>query len=329
MSEKKISQFLKQRYSKEKKGLLKKIDDPMEIIIEHFSKKEILSSIQQLMTAERFDYDINQINAYEKQKEEEEEEEERKKEDEKRKKEEEEEQKEQDRINDDIKHHIFFGKQLLESEYKIISGIFNEMDRQAQNLFQFRIEIQHDPIVFVTEDSRIIRLSLRNSNLTDFPENIEYLTALRYLDLSKNKLEKVSNNIGNLRSLIKLDLSHNNLSSLPESIGNLRSLINLDLSYNYLSSLPESIGNLEHLKSLDLSENYLEEDIKKYEREKVYYKNNPYYQPHKPSFPFNSFSKEAIMALKKLQKNSCIVIPFYTNLNIDIHFRTKEGISDQ
>jgi len=86
-------------------------------------------------------------------------------------------------------------------------------------------------------------------------ESIGNLCNLHYLDLSKNKLEKIPESIGNLCSLQELVLSKNKLKKIPESIGNLKNLQYLDLSGNELEKIPESIGNLHKLYELHLYDN--------------------------------------------------------------------------
>ncbi|KAF9157886.1 PH domain leucine-rich repeat-containing protein phosphatase 2, partial [Mortierella sp. AD010] len=95
--------------------------------------------------------------------------------------------------------------------------------------------------------------------LTSFPSNcIQYMTALRELDLSHNKICFLPADIGHLHShLRQLVVSDNKLEAIPKSIGLCKELRNLNLGRNQLTSLPTEIADLKQLDTLDLSENLL------------------------------------------------------------------------
>ncbi|KAF9438205.1 hypothetical protein BGZ76_009223 [Entomortierella beljakovae] len=95
--------------------------------------------------------------------------------------------------------------------------------------------------------------------LTSFPANcIQYMTALRELDLSHNKICHLPADIGHVNShLRQLIVSDNKLEAIPKSIGLCKELRNLNLGRNQLTSLPTEIADLKQLDTLDLSENLL------------------------------------------------------------------------
>ncbi|KAG0043628.1 hypothetical protein BGZ83_011197 [Gryganskiella cystojenkinii] len=95
--------------------------------------------------------------------------------------------------------------------------------------------------------------------LTSFPKDcIQYMTALRELDLSHNKLCFLPSDIGHFGShLRQLVASDNKLEAIPKSIGLCKELRSLNLGRNQLTSLPTEIADLKQLDTLDLSENLL------------------------------------------------------------------------
>ncbi|GJJ73043.1 hypothetical protein EMPS_05401 [Entomortierella parvispora] len=95
--------------------------------------------------------------------------------------------------------------------------------------------------------------------LTSFPKDcIQYMGALRELDLSHNKLCFLPSDIGHPGShLRQLVASDNKLEAIPKSIGMCKELRSLNLGRNQLTSLPTEIADLKQLDTLDLSENLL------------------------------------------------------------------------
>jgi Leucine-rich repeat (LRR) protein len=76
------------------------------------------------------------------------------------------------------------------------------------------------------------------------PKSFIYLSKLKYLCLSENKLKTVPRSIRYLHNLEELDLSSNELKTVPEFIGNMPSLKKLNLNMNPLESLPDSLFSL-------------------------------------------------------------------------------------
>ncbi|KAG0330058.1 hypothetical protein BGZ99_008781 [Dissophora globulifera] len=95
--------------------------------------------------------------------------------------------------------------------------------------------------------------------LTAFPADcIQYMTALRELELNHNKIRFLPEDIGHPHShLRQLSASDNKLEAIPKSIGQCSELRSLNLGRNHLTSLPTEIADLKQLDTLDLSENLL------------------------------------------------------------------------
>jgi hypothetical protein len=81
-------------------------------------------------------------------------------------------------------------------------------------------------------------LYLNGNQLTSIPREVEFLSALRWFDLSANRLTSLPPEMGRLSSIQDLDLSDNQLTSLPLEVGLLSSLLWLHLGDNRLESIP-------------------------------------------------------------------------------------------
>ena len=85
-------------------------------------------------------------------------------------------------------------------------------------------------------------LNLSNHLLTDLPDELPSLDALRRLDLSINRFEQIPAAVFELRALESLNLSNNQLHEVPDAIEGLVKLEELDVSLNSpISALPECI----------------------------------------------------------------------------------------
>lgn len=81
--------------------------------------------------------------------------------------------------------------------------------------------------------------------------------SLRYLDLSRNKIEKFPRKLPN--SLEHLNLSHNLITSMPSTLpSNLKSL---HLGHNHITSVPSSMNGIK-LQLLFVSNNHITHEIK-------------------------------------------------------------------
>ncbi|KAG8479401.1 hypothetical protein CXB51_029709 [Gossypium anomalum] len=99
------------------------------------------------------------------------------------------------------------------------------------------------------------------SRLEIFPEILETMERLRYLDLSRTGLKELPSSIDNLIGLVNLSLNNcKNLVCLPDSFYKLKSLgfINLQ-NCSRLETFPEILETMERLMNLDLSGTPLKE----------------------------------------------------------------------
>ena len=98
---------------------------------------------------------------------------------------------------------------------------------------------------------------LRNAGLPICPRRLPYMSSLREVDLSSNRIVEMPFDIGELHKLRILNLSYNFLASLPPSIGDLVILRTLNVSHNVLECLPDQIGELKRLEEAILLDNSL------------------------------------------------------------------------
>jgi hypothetical protein len=131
--------------------------------------------------------------------------------------------------------------------------------KQLTNLTHLELgcnNIRHLP-EWLTENPKIIHISLAGNQLSVFPPELAKMTNLRELNLNWNSIAELPPNIGNLVLLEWLELDGNRLELLPPEIGKLGALVFLNLRDNRLQNLPPHIGNLHHLERLILSSNHL------------------------------------------------------------------------
>lgn len=110
-------------------------------------------------------------------------------------------------------------------------------------------------------------LELRNSGLTEIPEEIFECTELVSLNLGnddfcspdmRNKIEVIPDDIKKLTKLSKLDLSKTGVRSVSESIVSLRNMEYLHLDGNRLTDIPSKVVSMPSLKKLLLEDNPFE-----------------------------------------------------------------------
>lgn len=101
--------------------------------------------------------------------------------------------------------------------------------------------------VSVIENGRIVGLFLQEGGITELPDQIGTLTALRKLHLYGDRnlllprLKKISPAIGRCTNLEELLLTQNELETLPAEIANLQQLRNLSIADNRLHDLPPAV----------------------------------------------------------------------------------------
>ncbi|MDA1508491.1 DUF5011 domain-containing protein [Bacillus cereus group sp. TH36-2LC] len=100
-------------------------------------------------------------------------------------------------------------------------------------------------------------LYIKNSNLTEVPQQVLELKELKILDLSRNTITTIPDNMS-FDKLRVLDLSYNKITAVPDSIWELPKLQALLLSNNKIKSIPEKKSKFLDLRIFDLANNELE-----------------------------------------------------------------------
>jgi Leucine-rich repeat (LRR) protein len=115
-------------------------------------------------------------------------------------------------------------------------------------------------VISVTDSAagRITGLRLDSFNLSILPENIGKLTALAYLNVSKNGLANIPTEISYCKELTYINLNDNKLNCPPNDIGNLPKVKTLLIKNNVLLDIPGSISFYPGLDTLDLSHNRID-----------------------------------------------------------------------
>ncbi|GLT33615.1 hypothetical protein SLA2020_081870 [Shorea laevis] len=100
--------------------------------------------------------------------------------------------------------------------------------------------------------NRLRVLSLYKYEISKLPDFVEKLKHIRYIDLSRTKIECLPESVGSLLFLQTLLLSScEKLTELPTTIGNLIDLHHLDITNtSSLKEMPSEIGNLKNLVTL-------------------------------------------------------------------------------
>jgi len=110
---------------------------------------------------------------------------------------------------------------------------------------------------YESEGGRIVKISIRNRDLTEIPVQVFRFAKLRVLDLQGNTITEPNAKLFELiPALEELSLQDNLLEKIPEEIKNLKNLHKLNLRKNKISEVPLVLGSLP-LQSLDISDNKL------------------------------------------------------------------------
>ena len=99
-------------------------------------------------------------------------------------------------------------------------------------------------------------LILANNDVQILCGRRPYLTKLKILDISRNRLSKICTDIfQDLDELRELNLANNALKAIPSQIEELINLTKLYITNNMVEELPKSIKTLEHLELVEISGN--------------------------------------------------------------------------
>jgi Leucine-rich repeat (LRR) protein len=135
----------------------------------------------------------------------------------------------------------------MKSRYKIL--------HRSNDLSDFKYAWEDN--LYIVKRNHVIALKYRDKGLRSIPESIKVLRKLRYLDLSRCKINKIPESFKFLSKLRFLDLSRNIITTFPSSISELNSLRILNLEDNSLRILPKELFKLQKLEKLLLSSNEL------------------------------------------------------------------------
>lgn len=106
--------------------------------------------------------------------------------------------------------------------------------------------------------SKFKQFIIKNCDLKELPEEITpLLNNVQWLDLSKNKLQKLPQGFDKIKRLERLDLSENNLTVFPDFILQNKQVLELLLSHNPISEIPNSIKEMNQLHTLKLNNMHL------------------------------------------------------------------------
>jgi len=113
-------------------------------------------------------------------------------------------------------------------------------------------------IVFLTG---LRNLNISMNKIVDLPKDMGKLALLRKLDISYNKVTSLRNLVpfSEFRELVEFNCSGTDLAEINGDIGNLPVLEKLFLNKNNLKILPTEIGNISKLIELNLDDNKLVE----------------------------------------------------------------------
>ena len=89
------------------------------------------------------------------------------------------------------------------------------------------------------------------------PENLDQMTACKYLNVNNNQLVRLPRCIGRMPNLVTLSAAKNQIAYIPQEVMDSKSLRAIRLSANLIRVLPEKIGEMKRLRELCLDYNRL------------------------------------------------------------------------
>jgi Leucine-rich repeat (LRR) protein len=105
--------------------------------------------------------------------------------------------------------------------------------------------------------SSLEKLQLSKNRISTLPPPLFSLSNLSFLDLSDNDISDLPKKIENLENLQELLLSKNQIYSLPSDLLALSKLTNLDVRFCRVEHIPPEVGMMTSLKSLKIAGNNL------------------------------------------------------------------------
>lgn len=94
-----------------------------------------------------------------------------------------------------------------------------------------------------------------NVVINEMPTEIGLLKNLKYLSLTKNKMQTIMTEIGLLKNLEKIELVNNCIKIIPTEIGLLQNLKHLNLYSNAIEYIPTELCNANSLVSIFMGKN--------------------------------------------------------------------------
>ncbi len=157
----------------------------------------------------------------------------------------------------------------------MLTFVFSEMRAGKNDGVVESIRLYKSLSEALVAPDQVMQLSLRGERFKVFPAQIFQFKNLRYLDLSKDKLDSIPDEILELKYLKILKLAKNNFTSFPPvlyKMGNIEFLVisdnkiayvspqikhmlgleSLDLYRNNVSEIPSELGKIKGFKTLDL-----------------------------------------------------------------------------
>ena len=142
----------------------------------------------------------------------------------------------------------------------IPSGVFKNLDVLNMHIANSRLEsVSTD--AFAGLEDKLTALTIEKTPLRQLPQSqLQSLRALKSLDLSNNKLERIEDNAFSNMQLTTLKLADNSIEIADHAFAGLETTLkNLNLKGTNLKSIPKAIANLSSLAFLDLAQNKIKE----------------------------------------------------------------------